>query len=138
MKTYPQILTTSPPPQNPFRFEQLLILILGSFENKPLSGILNKIFCPENVLTISEFFLSLCLGGVGTGCGNFYFTGNGDLMTSSATADELALANAASLQSVNRAPSTFWQYSSKCFSIHFIFVLFINWNFYILFYRCAS
>ncbi|KAI8124681.1 Protein winged eye [Lucilia cuprina] len=37
-------------------------------------------------------------GGVGTGCGNIYFTGNGDLMTSSATADELALANAASLQ----------------------------------------
>ncbi|XP_065369640.1 protein winged eye isoform X2 [Calliphora vicina] len=52
------------------------------------------------------------LGGVGTGCGNIYFTGNGDLMTSSATADELALANAASLQSVNRAPSTFWQYSN--------------------------
>ncbi|XP_070138308.1 protein winged eye isoform X1 [Drosophila bipectinata] len=37
-----------------------------------------------------------------TSCGNLYFTGNGDLMTTgSTTADELAL---------NRAPSTFWQY----------------------------
>lgn len=50
-------------------------------------------------------------GGVGTGCGNIYFTGNGDLMTGSAAAEELGI-SAASLQSVNRAPSTFWQYSS--------------------------
>uniref|UniRef100_A0A1A9ZHM4 BAH domain-containing protein n=1 Tax=Glossina pallidipes TaxID=7398 RepID=A0A1A9ZHM4_GLOPL len=49
--------------------------------------------------------------GVGTGCGNIYFTGNGDLMTGSAAAEELGI-SAASLQSVNRAPSTFWQYSS--------------------------
>uniref|UniRef100_A0A1A9WJB2 BAH domain-containing protein n=1 Tax=Glossina brevipalpis TaxID=37001 RepID=A0A1A9WJB2_9MUSC len=54
---------------------------------------------------------SIQAGGVGTGCGNIYFTGNGDLMTGSATAEELGI-SAASLQSVNRAPSTFWQYSS--------------------------
>ncbi|KAH8294711.1 hypothetical protein KR018_001995 [Drosophila ironensis] len=37
-----------------------------------------------------------------TSCGNLYFTGNADLMTTgTTTAEELAL---------NRAPSTFWQY----------------------------
>ncbi|KQS52482.1 protein winged eye isoform X1 [Drosophila erecta] len=42
-----------------------------------------------------------------TSCGNLYFTGNGDLMTTgTATAEELALSAAG----VNRAPSTFWQY----------------------------
>ncbi|XP_030369613.1 protein winged eye isoform X2 [Scaptodrosophila lebanonensis] len=41
-------------------------------------------------------------------CGNLFFTGNGDLMTSSAAAEELALSAA----SVNRAPSAFWQYSN--------------------------
>ncbi|XP_050317704.1 protein winged eye isoform X3 [Bactrocera neohumeralis] len=51
------------------------------------------------------------LGGVSTGCSNIYFTGNGDLVTGSATAEELAL-SAAGVQSVNRAPSTFWQYQN--------------------------
>ncbi|XP_004537057.1 protein winged eye isoform X3 [Ceratitis capitata] len=51
------------------------------------------------------------LGGVGTGCSNIYFTGNGDLVAGSATAEELAL-SAAGVQSVNRAPSTFWQYQN--------------------------
>ncbi|KAH8414549.1 hypothetical protein KR215_008568 [Drosophila sulfurigaster] len=42
-----------------------------------------------------------------TSCGNLYFTGNGDLMTTgTATAEELALSAAG----INRAPSTFWQY----------------------------
>ncbi|XP_017003705.2 protein winged eye isoform X2 [Drosophila takahashii] len=42
-----------------------------------------------------------------TSCGNLYFTGNGDLMTTgTATAEELALSAAG----VSRAPSTFWQY----------------------------
>ncbi|XP_017468830.1 PREDICTED: protein winged eye isoform X4 [Rhagoletis zephyria] len=51
------------------------------------------------------------LGGVSTGCSNIYFTGNGDLVAGSATAEELAL-SAAGVQSVNRAPSTFWQYQN--------------------------
>lgn len=47
-----------------------------------------------------------------TSCGNLYFTGNGDLMTTgTATAEELALSAAG----VNRAPSTFWQYPSEFF-----------------------
>ncbi|XP_068157721.1 protein winged eye [Drosophila tropicalis] len=42
-----------------------------------------------------------------TSCGNLYFTGNGDLMTTgTTTAEELALSAAG----VNRTPSTFWQY----------------------------
>lgn len=45
-----------------------------------------------------------------TSCGNLYFTGNGDLMTTgTATAEELTLSAAG----VNRAPSTFWQYPSE-------------------------
>ncbi|XP_075146260.1 BAH domain and coiled-coil containing protein winged eye isoform X2 [Haematobia irritans] len=88
--------TTAPPPPGPPPS-------LTSSSTLPLSQQLNK--------DMNCFGIRVAdLGGVGTGCGNFYFTGNGDLMTSSATADELAL-NAASLQqSVNRASSTFWQY----------------------------
>ncbi|XP_037810278.1 protein winged eye isoform X2 [Lucilia sericata] len=92
----PQETTAPPPPAPPS---------LTSSSTLPLSQPLNK--------DMNCFGIRVAdLGGVGTGCGNIYFTGNGDLMTSSATADELALANAASLQSVNRAPSTFWQYSN--------------------------
>ncbi|TMW47682.1 hypothetical protein DOY81_007230 [Sarcophaga bullata] len=92
----PQETTAPPPPVPPS---------LTSSSALPLSQPLNK--------DMNCFGIRVAdLGGVGTGCGNIYFTGNGDLMTNSATADELALANAASLQSVNRAPSTFWQYSN--------------------------
>ncbi|XP_061386304.1 protein winged eye [Musca vetustissima] len=92
----PQETTAPPPPPGPPPS-------LTSSSTLPLSQQLNK--------DMNCFGIRVAdLGGVGTGCGNFYFTGNGDLMTSSATADELAL-NAASLQqSVNRASSTFWQY----------------------------
>ncbi|KAL9896076.1 BAH domain and coiled-coil containing protein winged eye isoform 2-T2 [Glossina fuscipes fuscipes] len=77
---------------------------LSSSSTLPLSQSLNK--------DMNCFGIRVAdLGGVGTGCGNIYFTGNGDLMTGSAAAEELGI-SAASLQSVNRAPSTFWQYSS--------------------------
>lgn len=52
------------------------------------------------------------IGGVSSGCGNFYFTGNSDLITGTPAAEELALTAATGIQSFNRAPSTFWQYPS--------------------------
>jgi len=68
----------------------------------------NFVFAKKKRQIIKDSVYFFLLGA--TSCGNLYFTGNGDLMTTgTATAEELALSAAG----VNRAPSTFWQYPSE-------------------------